>query len=339
MSVKSIVNPNLVDVIKRTAPDGSVETDIAELMNIKTEGFFDFMSMVECNDGSSHKTTIRTGLPTTYWRKYYKGVPSSKSQTEQVRETTGMLRAKNDIDYELLQQETDKDAYRLTEDVAFIESMGQAYLDAMINANEATDPEKFQGLGPRYTRLDSNTPNGDDIPYTSQNVIGGGGSTNLGSVWLIVSSPRTIAGLYPKGSMAGLDRSIETEPRWIKDAAGDEFQVVSSYYKWNCGLMVKDWRYAVRIANVDSAMSSSADLKALVTNMSKAIERVEDLSAGRAFFMTTRKIREKIRLGIEEKALYGLTLEKYMANVPVPSFYNIPIFRSDTLKNTETALT
>ena len=183
------------------------------------------------------------------------------------------------------------------------------------------------------------TPNGDTIPYTCQNVIGNGGSANLGSVWLIVSSPRTIAGIYPKGSVAGLNRSIETEPRWIKDGSGNEYKVVTSYYSWDLGLMVKDWRYAVRIANVDSAMTSSADLKNLVSNMSKAIERVEDLNAGRAFFMTTRKIREKIRLGIEERALYGLTLEKYTTNIPIPAYYNIPIFRSDTLKNNETALT
>jgi hypothetical protein len=32
---------------------------------------------------------------------------------------------------------------------------------------------------------------------------------------------------------------------------GGRYDVLESHYKWDCGLSVRDWRYVVRIANID----------------------------------------------------------------------------------------
>src|SRR3954465_11175007 len=76
---------------------GGQPAAIIELLGQTNEMLTDMLWM-ECNDGTGHKTTVRTGLPSVTWRKLYGGIPASKSTTTQVRDTTGMLTARSEID-------------------------------------------------------------------------------------------------------------------------------------------------------------------------------------------------------------------------------------------------
>ena len=79
MSTLTATNPTLLDVAKRVDPNGSV-ADIVEILN-ETNEILQDMTVLEANDGTGHKTTIRTGLPSSAWRKLNYGVPASKSTT------------------------------------------------------------------------------------------------------------------------------------------------------------------------------------------------------------------------------------------------------------------
>ena len=68
---------NLVDRLRETDCD-NVTARIIEMLAKKNE-ILDDLIYVECNETTSHKANIRTGLPTSIWRAFNQGVPTSKS--------------------------------------------------------------------------------------------------------------------------------------------------------------------------------------------------------------------------------------------------------------------
>ena len=57
-------NATLVDIIKTTAPDGSI-LDVAEILS-QNNAIIEDLIWVEANSTTSHVESIRTGLPTVY---------------------------------------------------------------------------------------------------------------------------------------------------------------------------------------------------------------------------------------------------------------------------------
>jgi hypothetical protein len=142
-------HPTLLDLTKRQAPDGSID-QIAELLT-QTNEILEDMAFVEGNLPTGHKSTIRTGLPAPTWRKLYGGVQPAKSTTAQITDSCGMLEAYAEIDKALADLSGNAQAFRLTEDRAFIEGMNQEFAQTLFFGNEGTEPEAFTGLAPRYS--------------------------------------------------------------------------------------------------------------------------------------------------------------------------------------------
>lgn len=113
----------LADWARRIDDDGK----IAEIINLlsQTNEILDDMLWVEGNLPTGHKTTIRTGLPSAYWRLLNMGVPRGKSTTAQITETCGMLETYSDIDVDLVALSGNDRAFRLSEELAFLEGMNQ----------------------------------------------------------------------------------------------------------------------------------------------------------------------------------------------------------------------
>lgn len=57
-------NPTLLDLQTRMDPNGKI-AQIIEQLN-QTNEIIQDMTMIECNDGTSNKTTVRTGLPSQH---------------------------------------------------------------------------------------------------------------------------------------------------------------------------------------------------------------------------------------------------------------------------------
>src|SRR4051794_17991141 len=109
-------NLTLIDLQKRMDPDGEMAT-IVELLDQSSEMLQD-MTFVVCNDGSSHQTTIRTGLPHGTWVGYNEGTQPSKSTTAQVRATTGHLEAVSQVSKRIAEKGGNPDEVRASEAVA-----------------------------------------------------------------------------------------------------------------------------------------------------------------------------------------------------------------------------
>ena len=326
----------LADWAKRRDPDDRVAT-IIELLNQTNEILTD-MLWVEGNLPTGHRTTVRTGLPEVAWRKLNYGVPQSKSTTVQVDDTTGMLEAFGQVDKDLAELNGNTAQFRLSENMAFLEAMNQRMAFTVIYGNSGSEPEAFTGLAPRYSQI-SGATNG-------QNVLSAGGSANLTSVWLVGWGESTIHGIYPKGSTAGLqhtDLGLDT----VTDAQGGKYRAYQDHYQWKCGLAVRDWRYACRIANIninDLAAQSNTQASTagteLIKLMSRAIDRIPAFGMCRPVFYMNRTVFSLLRVMALQKSANALSIESALDQFGNPisgnmAFMGIPIRRVDAIINNE----
>lgn len=331
MSVLTATHPTLLDVAKRQDPDGKV-AKVVEILN-QTNDILDDMVWIEANDTTSHMTTIRTGLPAPTWRKLYGGVQPTKSTTAQVRDTMGDLQALAEVDARLVDLNNNAAAFRLSEDMAFIEGMNQEFSQTLFYGNETTEPEAFTGFSPRYNSTSAD--NGDNIiraPGASAP-----DSTDNTSIWLIVWGPNTIHGIYPKGIPAGIDIKD-----WGKvlaeniDGANGKAEVYRTQYKWFCGLSVRDWRYAVRVTlDQEDLVRTAASGPVLYDAMTQALDLVPSLSMGRPAFYMNRKCRSFLRRQIINATANASLTQENIGGKLVTSFAGVPVRRCDALVNTE----
>jgi len=325
MATLSTTNPTLADVAKRQDPDGKIDT-IVELL-AETNEVLDDMTFLEGNLPTGHRTTIRSGLPSSTWRKLNYGVQPSKSTTVQVTDTAGMLEAYAEVDKALADLNGNSASFRLSEDRAFLESMNQTMATTLFYGDTGTDPEKFMGLAPRYSSTSAES--GDNI------IVGGGSGADNTSIWLVVWGPNTVHGIYPKGSQAGLKHQDLGEVT-LEDAASGKYQGYRTHYKWDIGLTLRDWRYVVRIPNIDVSnltkdASSGADL---VDLMVQAVEKVPNLGLGRATFYGNRTVSSILRRQITNANNVRIGMDE-VAGKRVMTFDGIPFRRNDAITNAE----
>lgn len=328
MATLSTTNPTLADVAKRYDPDGKIDT-IVELLS-ETNEVLDDMTFLEGNLPTGHKTTIRSGLPSSTWRKLNYGVQPSKSTTVQVTDTAGMLEAYAEVDKALADLNGNTASFRLSEDRAFLESMNQTMASTLFYGDTGTDPEKFMGLAPRYDLTTAES--GDNI------ILGGGSGSDNTSIWLVVWGPNTCHGIFPKGSQAGLKHEDLGEVT-LEDAASGKYQGYRTHYKWDIGLTLRDWRYVVRIPNIDiSDLTADASAGAeLVDLMVQAIEKVPNLGLGRAVFYGNRTISSYLRRHITNANNVRISMDE-VAGKRVLNFDGIPFRRNDAITNAETLI-
>lgn len=334
MAVLSAANPTLLDLAKRLDPDDRIAS-IVELLNQTNEILTD-MAWLEGNLITGHRTTVRTGIPEPTWRKLYGGVQPTKSTTAQITDDTGMLEAYAEVDKALADLNGNTAEFRLSEDRPHIEGINKAVSETLFYGNSGVTPEAFTGFTPRFN---------DSTAANKENIINGGGSgTDNASIWLIVWGPNTVHGIVPKGSIAGLQmKDLGEVTIENADGNGGRMQAYRSHYRFDCGLTVRDWRYVVRIANIDKSSLAADPTTAGSANlpdlMFEAIERIPNLTLGRAAFYMSRGVRTKLRQqSAKEVKNSTLTIEQ-LGGVPVMSFHGIPIRRSDALAADEALVT
>ena len=331
MAALQTIHPTLLDVTKRLDPNGKIDT-IAEILNETNEILSD-MVWVEGNLPTGHRTTVRTGLPTPTWRKLYGGVQPTKSTTAQITDSCGMLEAYAEVDKALADHNGNTAAFRLSEDRAHIEGINQEFVSTLFYGNEGTEPEAFTGFAPRFNSLSA--VNGEQIIQNS----GIEGSDNA-SIWLIVWGQNTVHGIYPKGSVGGLQHNDKGQVTIENvDGNGGRMEAYRSHYRWDCGLTVRDWRYIVRIQYDQEDLTKDAKTGAdLIDLMSDALERVPSLTMGRPVFYANRKALSFLRRQIANKVTNSTLTMETVAGKKVTHFDGIPVRRVDQLTNSEAAV-
>jgi hypothetical protein len=343
MATLSTGSLTLLDWAKRQDDDGKTAF-IVDLLSQSNE-MMDDMLWMECNQTVSHRTTIRAGLPQGTWRALYQGVQPAKSTTAQIVENTGNLEAYNEIDKDLADLNGNTADFRMSESMAFFEGLTQQMQAALLYSNTLNTPQQIMGLSPRYaTVVQANAA-------TAANVLdmGGTGSTNT-SIWIVVWGSNTCHGIFPKGKMAGLQQRDLGEVM-KQQSDGSRFQIYNEHFKWEAGLCVRDWRYVVRLANIDVTLLNGVSAANLINGLTRAVHRIPTMPRtvtpqqtatrpsapigdGRAAIYCNRIISTYLDLQAQNRTNMFLMQEQW-DGMPITTFRGIPIRTVDQLLNTE----
>lgn len=324
------------ELAKREDPNG-MPAQIAELLH-QTNGILDDIPFMQSNLPTAHRTTQRTGLPGVSKRRYNKGIAPTRSSADQIVDTIASFETHAHTDVKLMQHASDKMGVRLQENAAHIEALGQAVANDLFYGDATNDPEEFNGLMPRYDVLDG---------LTADNILNGAGTGDLTSIWLVGWAPGKITGIHPKHGTAGIMHD-DLGLQYIQDAtgpAGAALPMFVDIFSWDVGIAVQDWRYAVRVCNIDidQAMSvASPHALTQATNplklMARALHRIPNLEACRPVFYMNRSLFEAF-----DVQQMNATLDNVFKTVDVQgrlmtTFRQIPIRICDQISSAETAV-
>ena len=332
MATLSAIRPTLIDVARVLDPNGKIDT-VANLLQ-RTNEILDDIPMVEGNLPTGHLFTKQTSKPTPVFRLLNEGVVPQKSTTGQVTETCAMMENRNQVDKDVAELNGNTVAFRASQDKPMIEGFSDLLGYTMFNGDVSVDPEKFNGFTSRYFSL------GTTYLTSSQVIDAGGTGSDNTSIYLVGWSPETVFCIYPKGSKAGL----QYEDLGLKDVitsttTGAVLRAYSSWMQWKVGLCVRDYRYVVRICNIDySALQTASDGTDTSANLLKYMSVALDLmptggSVQKAFYMnnTTRsylrvKMMDKGNMWLSQN---DLTTDQGINRMGQLKFMGVPCRRVD----------
>lgn len=307
----------LADRFKRTE-NGKMAAEIIEMMS-ETNEILQDANALQCNDGTNHITTIRTGLPSAVFRNLYGFVPSSKSTTEQVKDVTGMLETYSIVDVDLVDKAENPKKFRLSESSAFIEAMNQKLQETIFYGSIKENAAAFDGLSARYSKKST------DLKKIGSNIIDAGGKgTDNTSVWIVTWGDLHTSLLYPQGSQAGVqhkDDGILTET----SSTGGKRKIYQDHFKMDVGLSVRDWRSTCRIANISISnleSTGAADLEALLNQAYYKIRRFA--KTGRTAIYCNSTVLMHFEAQLKAKTNVNFTIKEYL-NENILHYKNIPI--------------
>lgn len=336
MAALNATHPTLLDLKARMDDNGSI-APIIEILD-QNNDVLDDMVWIEGNQTTGHKTTMRSGIPEPIFRKLYGGVQPTKSRTLQITDNCGMLESYAEIDKALADLNGNTAEWRLSEEIPFIEGFNQKLSRYTFYGNEATEPEGFTGLAPRYNSLGAE--NGSNI--ITETAGAAPDNSDNASIWCVVWGPNTAHMIYPKGSQAGLqveDKGQVTVEN--VDGANGRAEMYRTHYRWDCGLTVRDWRYVTRIQiNQEDLTKDAATGPDIMDLMAQALEVIPNINSGRAAFYCNRKVRGFLRRQLMNKTKQStLSIEEITrANgnrVHMLMYDGIPVRRCDQLTITE----
>ncbi len=327
MGILTSTMPTLIDKFSREDSSKKI-MKIVELMAKRNDILMD-AEYQECNDGSKHKTTMRSGIPEPTWRMFNQGIQPSKSTTVPVLDTTGMMEDYGLVDKALADLSGNADAFRTSENMAKLQGFNNKAARYMIYGNTQAEPQAFLGLAPRYN---------DKSAESGANIVdaGGTGSTNT-SIWFVTWGEMTTHLLYPKGSVAGFQHKFLGQQTARAENGGD-FEAYRDHFKWDIGMSVRDWRANARIANIDvTALTRDGATGAnIIDLMIDAMYRIDnpEQGEGRTVIYANRTIQTWLHKQAMNSKNVNLTIGEY-GGKKIPEFLGVPIKRNDAILNTE----
>ena len=320
-------NPTFADAMKLMDTSGAM-IPIAEQLQRNIPELND-ATVKEGNLLTGHRIAHETALPSVSWRTANQGVASSKSRVHQVDEACGQLAAKSVLDPDVANLGGNEQAVRAAYDSRFVRAMGHEVATGIWYHSRNTNPEKFDGMA---MRLASTTGLYGGQVIDSQIAASG---DDQASIYIMCWGPGGVYLIYPKGQTAGV-KLTDMGLREATDADGNSFPAWVSYWKWQVGLCVEDYRQVVRLANIDtSAVAETGTL--LLQDMLKAYFQIHNPSMGRMAMYLNRKIIAYLT----SQSIFGaanstLKYENDLATgQQVMTFMGIPVRVTDSLLNTE----
>lgn len=319
---------SIVDAAKLYTQDGKLIA-VAEVMSKKV-GIHKDMDWKEGDTMDGHLAAQRTSLPDVYDKVANEGVEASVGSVAQTLETSMTLEGWSRLEEDVANYGGNAAGKKADQDIAFTESFRQTFAKRVMYANGATTPGQIDGLAKRYGKKAGETVGRNIILAKT------GAGTDYTSIWLVGHGP--VFGWYPKGSPAGLQS--EDFGRVAQIVNNKQIVYHLKRWRWSFGWGIDDWRFIVRIANVDIsdlAGGSPPDLRKL---MSQATHLIPDLAACRpAFYMSRTPYMWLDAQRVSNLTSGGGITDENIDGKPVMAFRKIPIECLDEISEAETEIT
>jgi hypothetical protein len=240
---------SLKDILAAKDPNGQL-AKVAEILQ-QSNTMVEDMPMMEGLLEVGDQITVRSQLGSPGWKRFNEYASPSVAKTNQVTELTGHIEDWSQIDCDLVDKSADPAGFMLRDARPKMMAMGQEVVSTAIYGNASVDPKTFTGFMPRLSTLNTTYMSGDPV------VLNAGGTTAgaQASILLIGWGEDLIHGIYPKGSTGGL--KFDNKGKVTSEQDGKFLDVYRSKFSQDIGLAVRDYRYMVRIANIDVASLST----------------------------------------------------------------------------------
>ena len=141
----------------------------------------------------------------------------------------------------------------------------------------------------------------------------------------------------------------------VADSSGNTYQAYRDHFKWEIGLVLRDWRYCTRIANVDVNALTGVSAANLINLLVRALYRLPTAPSGataiqssdtpavranmgRTVIYCNRVVRTYLDLQAMNKTNVLLRLEEWDGKV-VTTFRGIPVRTCDAILNNKAQVT
>ena len=335
MAEVGLINPSLIDVMNNVNADGSI-VKIVETME-QMNPILRHANYQQCNNGTKHKTTVRTGIPTPAYRRYNQGVQPSNTQEVPIEDTTGMIEDFLEVDAALARLSGNPNGFRANKAKGIMQGFNNFVASEMFYGSTDIVPEGFMGMSPRYSMLEANAA----ATASARQVIDGGGSgADNTSIWFITWGETQTQLIYPRGSAVGLQHQNLGER--TRDMSDDtKMKIMEDHFKWDIGLTDQDWRANARIANIDvSALTKDASAGADLLDLMIDAEEMLDSTAtqgGKTCIYVGRTVAKFLRKQALSKAAGNLTIEE-VAGKRTTMWGEYEVARIDAILETEAAI-
>jgi len=330
VAIKGVGYVTLADVAKKG-------DKVAEVLTLKNPMLKD-IPYTQMNEGTIHKESIRSFLPKPVYRKANQAIAAQKSGIEERTFSAAHFESRSQMDAKVAER-GGKDRVginRWNQAQGHIQGMANEHANLAIYGSPAGEGNKDVGFMDIYYTVNS-------AVETSKQVVdaGGTGSDNT-SILMVNWGPQSIFGVYPAGTQAGLKRTdYSAGGKLVQlqglDASGNTgtFYGYDEIFEIDHGLVVKDFRQASRIANIDVSNAianvSAADLEDL---MITASYKLDDPNGAIIYLnrVLHAVLHKQVRANV--KGGGGLTFMNH-GGEQVLSFNGMPIRIADSLLNTK----
>lgn len=342
MSALATTNPTLIDVSRILDPMGKI-SKVANILQ-QYNDVLDDIPWFEGNLPTGHQITVQRSKPTPYFRLLNQGIVPQKATTGQIAEACAIMENRNQIDINVARLNGNTEAFRDSQDKPMIEGFSDKLATTLIYGDSSVDEEQFNGLASRYFTLGTTY-------LTSAQVIdaGGTGSDNT-SIWLVCWGQGKVYGIYPKGAQAGLQfEDLGIQEVTSDSTTGARMRAYESWMQWQVGLAVEDYRYVVRICNIDVSnlltASDGSDTSANILKlMIRALGKIPPRGDARPVFYMNETVQSMLAVKLLDKNNVWLSMQE-IKNTPVfrpngiLSFQGVPCRRIDGILSTEATIT
>lgn len=330
MAIKGVGYVTLADVAKKG-------DKVAEVLTLKNPMLKD-IPYTQMNEGTIHKESIRSFLPKPVYRKANQAIAAQKSGIEERTFSAAHFESRSQMDAKVAERGGKERVgiNRWNQAQGHIQGMANEHANLAIYGSPAGEGNKDVGFMDIYYTVNS-------AVETSKQVVdaGGVGADNT-SILMVNWGPQSIFGVYPAGTQAGLKRTDYSAGNKLVqlqglDAAGNTgtFYGYDEIFELDHGLVVKDWRQAARIANIDVSNlvtnTTPADLIDLLITASYKLD--DPMGAIIYLNRTVHAILHK-QARAEVSTGGGLTFMNY-GGEQVLSFNGMPIRIADSILNAE----